>query len=45
VTAMPGNRLRVLGDWTLNAITPPEATSFGVIAAESVPLNVDKPQA
>jgi NADH dehydrogenase len=45
VSAMSGNRLRVLGDWALNAVTPPEATSFGVISAESVPLDVDQPRA
>jgi hypothetical protein len=32
-------------DWALNVVTPPEATSFGVISAASVPLDVDKPQA
>jgi NADH:ubiquinone reductase (H+-translocating) len=43
--AMSGNRMRVVGDWTLNAVTPPEETSFGVIAAESVPLDVNRPRA
>jgi NADH:ubiquinone reductase (H+-translocating) len=37
---MSGNRARVLTDWTLNAVTPPEVTSFG---APSVPLDVGKP--
>lgn len=37
--------MRVLGDWTLNAVTPPEETSFGVITAESVPLDVNEPPA
>jgi NADH:ubiquinone reductase (H+-translocating) len=45
LSAMSGNRMRVLGDWALNTVTPPEATSFGVISAESVPLDVDKPRA
>jgi NADH dehydrogenase len=45
LAAMSGNRMRVLGDWTLNAVTPPEVTSFGVITAESVPLDVNKPRA
>ena len=45
LSAMSGNRMRVLADWALNATTPPEATSFGVISAESVPLDVDKPRA
>ena len=44
LAAMSGNRMRVLADWTLNAITPPEATSFGVISAESVPLDPDNPR-
>lgn len=43
--AMSGNRLRVLADWVLNAATPPEVTSFGVISSESVPLDPDKPRA
>jgi hypothetical protein len=42
---MSGNRLRVLGDWTLNVVTPPEAVSFDVVSAESVPLDVNKPRA
>jgi NADH:ubiquinone reductase (H+-translocating) len=45
LSAMSGNRLRVLGDWILNAVTPPEATSFALVSAESVPLDVDKPRA
>ena len=43
--AMSGNRLRVLTDWTLNGITSPEPTSLAVISADSVPLDVNKPQA
>jgi NADH:ubiquinone reductase (H+-translocating) len=43
--AMSGNRARVAADWALNALTPPEATSFSVISAESVPLDVDQPRA
>ena len=43
--SMSGNRTRVLADWALNAVTPPEATSFAVISSESVPLDVDKPRA
>ena len=45
LSAMSGNRMRVLADWTLNTVTPPEATSYGVISAESVPLDVDNPRA
>jgi NADH dehydrogenase len=45
LSAMSGNRARLLTDWVLNAATPPETTSFGVISAESVPLDVDRPRA
>jgi NADH dehydrogenase len=45
LSAMSGNRMRVLADWSLNGITPPEATSLGVISAGSVPLDVNKPLA
>ena len=41
---VPGERMRVLTDWTLNAVTSIELTSFGVISAESVPLDVDHPR-
>lgn len=44
LSVMAGNRLRVMADWTLNAITRPEDTSLSVISAESVPLDVDKPR-
>jgi NADH:ubiquinone reductase (H+-translocating) len=42
--SMSGNRARVLTDWSLNATTRTEITSFGVITAKSVPLDVDNPQ-
>ena len=45
LSAMSGNRARVVANWVLNAFTPPETTSFGVISAESVPLDVDRPPA
>mgnify|MGYP001199996791 CR=1 FL=1 len=45
LTAMSGNRMRVLTDWTLNAITPPEPTSLEVISAPSIPLDVNEPRA
>jgi NADH:ubiquinone reductase (H+-translocating) len=45
LSAMSGNRLRVLADWTLNGITPPESTSLSVISADSVPLDVNQPRA
>jgi NADH dehydrogenase len=43
--AMSGNRMRILADWALNAVTPPEATSFGLVSSRSVPLDVNKPLA
>jgi NADH:ubiquinone reductase (H+-translocating) len=45
LSAMSGNRARVLADWVLNAATPPQTASFGAISAESVPLDVDRPRA
>jgi NADH:quinone reductase (non-electrogenic) len=44
LSVMSGNRLRVLTDWSLNAVTAPEPTSLGVISAESVPLDVNQPR-
>jgi NADH:ubiquinone reductase (H+-translocating) len=45
LTAMSGNRMRVLTDWSLNGITSPELTSLSVISAKSVPLDVNNPRA
>lgn len=45
LSAMSGNRLRVLTDWTLNAITSPEPTSLKVISRRPVPLDVNQPRA
>jgi NADH dehydrogenase len=45
LTAMSGNRMRVLADWTLNGITSPEPTSLSAIDAPPVPLDVNEPQA
>ena len=42
--SMSGNRMRVLTDWCLNAVSPPEATSFSLVDAESVPLDPAKPR-
>jgi NADH dehydrogenase len=44
LNAMSGNRMRVLTDWTLNAVAPPEATSPAVVTAESVPLDANQPR-
>jgi NADH:ubiquinone reductase (H+-translocating) len=45
LTAMSGNRMRVVTDWTLNTVTSPELTSLAAIDAKSVPLDVNKPRA
>ena len=45
LVSMSGNRMRVLADWALNAVTPPEATSLAVISPSSVLLDVNKPSA
>jgi NADH dehydrogenase len=44
LTAMPGNRARVLTEWALNLITPPEVTSLALISPGSVPLDPDHPR-
>lgn len=41
---MSGNRMRVLDDWALNTITSAQATSFGLVTSESVPLDTDNPR-
>ena len=45
LSAMSGNRLRVLSDWALNTITRPEGISFEVVSAASVPLDANHPRA
>jgi NADH dehydrogenase len=42
--SMSGNRMRVLTDWTVNAITPAPVTSLDVISAKAVPLDPDHPR-
>jgi NADH dehydrogenase len=44
LTAMAGNRMRVLADWGLNAVLPAELTSFGLIGPGSVPLDPARPR-
>jgi NADH dehydrogenase len=43
--AMAGNRSRVLTDWALNVLSPPAPESLGLVTAEAVPLDVDRPRA
>lgn len=42
--SMPGNRARVLTDWSVNAVLPSQTTSFGLIEAKAVPLDVNRPR-
>ena len=44
LTAMAGNRGRVLGDWTQNAVMPAQAASFGLVDDKSVPLDPEHPR-
>ena len=44
LSAMSGNRMRVLTDWALNAVTPQEESSVTAISADSIPLDVDHPR-
>ena len=45
LSSMSGNRMRVLTDWALNAVTRPEGISFEVVSAASVPLDPEHPRA
>lgn len=36
--AMPGNRMRVVTDWLLDAVLPTQAVQFGLVRARQVPL-------
>ena len=45
LVAMAGNRGRVFGDWTQNAIMPAQQSSFSLVDAKSVPLDPDHPRA
>jgi NADH dehydrogenase len=42
--SMAGNRGRVFGDWTQNAVMPAQEASFGLVDAKSVPLDPDHPR-
>ena len=44
LSAMSGNRMRVLTDWALNAITPQGESSTTAISAASVALDVNRPR-
>jgi NADH:ubiquinone reductase (H+-translocating) len=36
--SLPGNRMRVAADWTLNVVRPPRAVQLGLVDAGRVPL-------
>jgi NADH:ubiquinone reductase (H+-translocating) len=44
LAAMSGSRMRVLTDWTLNAIAPQGESSVAAIGAASVRLDVNHPR-
>jgi NADH:ubiquinone reductase (H+-translocating) len=44
LSAMSGNRMRVLTDWALNAVTPQGESSVTAISADSIPLDVNHPR-
>jgi NADH:ubiquinone reductase (H+-translocating) len=44
LSAMSGNRMRVLTDWALNATTPQGESSVTAISAASVSLDVNRPR-
>ena len=43
LSAMTGNRARVLADWILNAADPSEPASFGLVSSQAVRLDVGRP--
>jgi NADH dehydrogenase len=42
--AMPGNRVRTIADWTLEALTGRQTVQLGLVRAGSVPLDTDSPE-
>jgi NADH dehydrogenase len=43
--SMPGNRIRVVADWTLDAVLPKQGVQLGLVPATAVPLDSAKPEA
>ena len=39
--AMPGNRVRVVTDWLLDAVLPTQAVQLGLVRGGQVPLGKD----
>lgn len=44
VYTMPGNRVRVLADWMLEAVLPRQAAQLGLVRSGSVPLESSSPE-
>ncbi|UGY94623.1 NAD(P)/FAD-dependent oxidoreductase [Streptomyces gobiensis] len=44
LAALPGNRVRVLADWALNAVLPRQAVQLGLVREWSVPLDTASPE-
>ncbi|WP_307805596.1 NAD(P)/FAD-dependent oxidoreductase [Streptomyces spirodelae] len=44
LAAMPGNRVRVLADWALDAVLPRQAAQLGLVRSWSVPLESSSPE-
>lgn len=44
LTSLPGNRVRVLADWLLNAALPRQAVQLGLVREWSVPLDTESPE-
>jgi len=42
--SLPGNRIRVVGDWLLHALLPRQAVQLGLIRAPEVPLDNAAPE-
>jgi NADH dehydrogenase len=43
--SMPGNRVRVVADWALDAVLPRQGVQLGLIPGEAVPLDSAAPEA
>ncbi|MFF0740040.1 NAD(P)/FAD-dependent oxidoreductase [Streptomyces sp. NPDC004111] len=44
LAAMPGNRVRVVADWALDAVLPRQAVQLGLVRSWSVPLDTSAPE-
>ncbi|MFE0382640.1 FAD-dependent oxidoreductase [Streptomyces bungoensis] len=44
LAAMPGNRVRVLADWLLEAVLPRQGVQLGLVRSWSVPLDTSSPE-